>query len=403
MIPVFPSLERFHPYSTDCILIYKIEVMAEFLMPMVCASGLILSDISTKHATDEGGSLSLCMQNLSTLRVLPFTKSNCNCGNTEELHQNIALAITRQHTTAVDILLFDMAPPDLGRNVNGLDQVAKRLNAQMAYSTIGRAENMRQELLVGQPIRASAMSYMIYPFLCTDKSLQTAHSHQLLECAKCYKSLENDGMICPIFVSLGIDAVYHHQVVELLTSAGVSPSSIVFSMIKIDTSPSRLSYCSNLLLSGCRILFDCLGHNGCFALHDSDFPSDSETLLGIHSLLQSNGLFIDQIMLSNGMRGVKTQFLAYGGAGHLCDVALVRKRLSSLRNEEVGALLAGNLVKILSWYKAPSPVELPEETTIPCFMCEKKFCLSSDHYSKFGNEYCSSACLARHRKEGWKK
>lgn len=70
------------------------------------------------------------------------------------------------------------------------------------------------------------------------------------------------------------------------------------------------------------------------------------------------------------------------------------------REEEVRALLGGNLLALLSWYHPPDAVELPVET-LPCHICGREF-VPGDHYSKFSFVYCSSACLAKHRKLDYK-
>jgi uncharacterized protein involved in response to NO len=64
------------------------------------------------------------------------------------------------------------------------------------------------------------------------------------------------------------------------------------------------------------------------------------------------------------------------------------------------AIASNNLWRLLNWRPAPVLHEVAVQQ-LACHICAKLF-VPGNHFSKFQFEYCSSACLAKHRKADWK-
>jgi hypothetical protein len=109
------------------------------------------------------------------------------------------------------------------------------------------------------------------------------------------------------------------------------------------------------------------------------------------------------------------QWTQYGGHGysHLQHIVIPQIR-AGLLHQTVGvvssdtasadstivAMTRTNLWQLLNWRPAPVLHEVAVQQ-LACHICAKLF-VPGNHYSKFQFEYCSSACLAVHRRADWK-
>jgi len=385
---------------------------------VICAVGCLLSEIPiTTQVSGEDVSL----RRLRGLRLDPFcNKSNCSRGHIETLENDLRIALQEASPgkTPNLLALFDTTPESMGRNVDGLVRVAEKLTenpagrrAEAMYVTTGSIEVMRKDLLVGtQSLRAVAMhaclSHALILHPDSDNCLTDSQVHKLLACAQCHQQLSSDPawpLRPPVLVSLNLGSRCLLEALNVLTSNGVPATSVMFANIFLDGSSYRHETLVSLLNEGCHLIIDCLGHSSVFQVPDFDFPSDSQTLALLFEVFQRNPATSlkwaqHQITLANGDRGFKSQLISYGGSGLLPHVPLIYN--SGIPFWE--CMLGRSLLVFLQWYKPPPPAEAAVEAQVKCFICENTFCISQDHYSKFGNEYCSAKCLALHRQRGWR-
>ena len=149
------------------------------------------------------------------------------------------------------------------------------------------------------------------------------------------------------------------------------------------------------------------------------YPSDGELLDCVKYLCLKG--YSSRLCLSLNIR-TKLQLRLYGGPGYSFFTHQLLHQLTSRKTfyspslmlpklgpdppsgaftaDEVDALVRGTMLRLLAWYRPPPLAELPKET-LACHICAAVF-EPGNHYSKFGLEYCSSACLAVHRKRGFK-
>lgn len=386
---------------------------------VLSATGYLLCE----QAAHGGGSDSVSLRSLNRLRSDPYgNKSNVSRGNVEIFLDDLQLSLresTKSPSPCGTLLLFDTTPHSLGRNPSGLTKVGARLvelgaalRVEVAYCTSSpTVDQMRQELLLGESHdaggnRAAAMHAILCGSVFSSATvLDDAQRQQLIACAVCHQQLSSSPewpLLPPVVISLGFDSLCHIEALDVLVSHGVAATSCAFASMILDGSPQRQQLAACLLQRGCHVLVDCLGHSAVFQVPGIEFPCDSRTLDALLALLSIDSSWgKTKITLSHGDRGFKTQLLNFGGPGNFLDCSFARSRLSMVPDWE--NMLGASLLRFLSeWYRAPPPAAVQAAPRIKCHMCEKTFISDDDHYSKFGFEYCSTACLGKHRVQGWK-
>ena len=385
---------------------------------VLSATGYLLCEQQALGVVSE----SVSLRSLHKLRSDPFgSKANVSRGNVEIFLDDLQLSLresTKPPSPYGTLLLFDTTPPSLGRNPLGLSKAGARLvelgaaiRVEVAYcASSPTAEQMRQELLLGSHDTAGNRAAAMHAVLCDSAfssaaGLDDAQRQQLVACAACHQQLGSSQewpLLPPIVVSLGFDSLSHIEALDVLVSLGVAATSCAFANMKLDGSAQRQQLAASLLQRGCHLLVDCLGHSAVFQVPGTEFPSDSRTLDALLALLSIDSRWAaTQITLSHGDRGFKTQLLNFGGSGNFLDCGFVGSRLSVVPGWE--NMLGASLMRfLLEWYRAPPPFAVQEPPRIKCHMCENSFAMSDDHFSKFAFEYCSTACLGKHRVLGWK-
>lgn len=122
--------------------------------------------------------------------------------------------------------------------------------------------------------------------------------------------------------------------------------------------------------------------------------------------------FRSQLLLSHAVASC-LQLEVYGGGGlrHLSRSFVPSLALVGLSAEDVAACTGANAARLLSWWTpVPPPPRVVKEWE--CAGCHRRFdeavnpaeALPDDqqYYEKFEHRYCSTSCLAAHRKVGYK-
>jgi len=129
-------------------------------------------------------------------------------------------------------------------------------------------------------------------------------------------------------------------------------------------------------------------------------PQDHELVQILHLMITS-GVPSSQLMLSVSMK-YRIQLTQYGGPGYAHILSNVVPLLidSGCTCETVHALVAGNMLRVLSWYTPPEAVVLPV-LTFQCSWCSHVI-EAGKQFEKLTFVYCSPACISNHRRAGWK-
>ncbi|KAJ8599238.1 hypothetical protein CTAYLR_006207 [Chrysophaeum taylorii] len=125
------------------------------------------------------------------------------------------------------------------------------------------------------------------------------------------------------------------------------------------------------------------------AFHGIPDSSDAER---IRSLKETPGVR-ERVAGSVGVRH-RHQLKTYGGLGYDYARELLTRHgcADVLRNERVLSLLAT--------YEAPLMIKPPETQKLQCSLCGRVFEVPlGQHYAKYDFVYCTRACLARHRRD----
>jgi hypothetical protein len=296
------------------------------------------------------------------------------------------------------------------------------------------------------------------PFMPPKITLHRDEELMLRACGTVHAQLAKDAQFTalpPIIISCPPVSTVHGQILDVLQALGADLSRVMFNQIAL--SESTIDYWKQLLQRyPCTICIDTWGYSGVLcptsypegtvtdsqALRPDPFPSDHEMANGVVQLVAA-GLQA-QLTLSLAMY-CKIQWTQYGGYGygylHRVVVPLLRKRLSTMLmtrsdvpsdangasvhsgtkrdisgasptivsssaagdnsvDDIMAALLQQNALRLIHWRPAPvlAPIAVQQ---LPCHICRKLF-TPGNHFSKFQFDYCSSACLAAHRKNDFK-
>lgn len=119
--------------------------------------------------------------------------------------------------------------------------------------------------------------------------------------------------------------------------------------------------------------------------------TEHEFLEAVRSLASSS------VLVSSGLR-FRTDLAAYGGPGlaHASELLLTARQAGDESLPQEGVLFSTALSFLQYPWKPPPPPEKVEHF-IECHWCgaQKK---QGDHFSKLGFDYCTTKCLAQHRK-----
>ena len=295
-------------------------------------------------------------------------------------------------------------------------------------------KTMRVELLVGtacsseavikqQPtqMKSNAVSCDL-GLPCMPPKLELTHHEELMlqACGELHKQLGNDSskqfiggittlpliiVNCPPFSSVYAD------VLNILLASGADLTRVLFTQVALNSDSIKLW--SNLLrYHPCSICVDTWGYYSVFAppFPSTPFPNDTVLMDGVLQLCAEGRC--KQLVLSLAIY-CKIQLRAYGGYGygylHSTIVPALRDRLRGVAHDQPhsyssseleSALVRGNAQALLYWRPAPVQHQAAVQT-MPCHICGKQF-VPGNHFSKFQFDYCSSACLATHRRADWK-
>jgi hypothetical protein len=297
------------------------------------------------------------------------------------------------------------------------------------------------------------------PFLPPKITLLHDEELMLRACGTVHAQLAKDPQFTalpPIIISCPPFSTVHAQILDVLQASGADLSRVMFNQIAL--TESTTDYWKQLLHQHpCSICIDTWGYSGVFCpiaypegtvtenpiLRPQPSPSDLEMANGVVQLVAA-GLQA-QLTLSLAMY-CKIQWTQYGGYGygylHRVVAPLLRERLSTMsmtRSEDdpsdatantvqsgtnrdisgasptitstgtegnntvdaiMATLLQQNALRLIHWRPAPvlAPIAVQQ---LPCHICGKLF-TPGNHFSKFQFDYCSSACLAAHRKNDFK-
>ena len=209
------------------------------------------------------------------------------------------------------------------------------------------------------------------------------------------------------------------QILDIIESCGCQLSNIILS--HVDIYHYDLELLKVVLDKGVNICFD--SYSITYAIHDVDnnsnndidvYPTIHQVVNCIHSVLQHNPQYVNQIVLSCGIR-MKLQYTKYGGLGYnvLYEHLLpkLRRRLSSsssscssggVVDDILETMLIRNPQKLLQWWKEPPPKVKPK-VYMNCSICKKPFePIEGTYYSKYTFVYCSRPCLLQHVQRNFK-
>jgi hypothetical protein len=260
---------------------------------------------------------------------------------------------------------------------------------------------MKAELIVGLQctsggsyVKASAIVYHPSQLLDTRDS-------QMLQCCAGVHSLDT---LAPILVDLpeglGDYCGFITRVSQLLQRTGASMDRVIFTnVVPMLTTIDELS--SMISTSPVLLCIDCFGVSAisCPALGPSP-PSDSEIVACIEHLCKQGHSC--KLLVSLNVR--KKLFLRkYGGPGYawLSESIEPRLRANAHIAPYATAVVSSSLLTLLLWHEPFVPAEAVVEH-LSCYICGALF-VPEDHFAKFSFVYCSSNCLAAHRKNNWAK
>eukprot|EP00937_MAST-01D_sp_MAST-1D-sp2_P001997 g1997.t1 len=110
------------------------------------------------------------------------------------------------------------------------------------------------------------------------------------------------------------------------------------------------------------------------------------------------------LMISAGVC-MRAQLRLGGGSGYgvVCTRFAARLCAAGVPPGIVLALLGGNARRLLHWWSPPPAAEVPKHF-IRCSVCDRPFePIEGEYFSKFEFVYCSTKCLRKHRKQGFKR
>ena len=135
------------------------------------------------------------------------------------------------------------------------------------------------------------------------------------------------------------------KVLDALVSEGVDPARVVLG--HMNTAIGNLPYQLELLEQGVNLAYDLMGFDHSLIGLGKYPPSDFDIVTGLVDLADRG--YIEQLLISQDMGGVKTRLLAYGGWGyaHILNHVIPLFRNAGWGNDETGILMVGNPARIL--------------------------------------------------------
>ncbi len=306
---------------------------------------------------------------------------------------------------------------------------------KMVISIKDAATNMKSDLIAGLSVHvdssigtgnsdsgsaplAIAVTYSVRALPCSaaPTALSERDMSALVACGLVHsdlasmfaKDMEPGGtapLLPPVFVDAGgMHSTLHQEVLTALLRGGANLSRVVLTQCVV--SPATVDYWHALLCAyPCLLCVDNFGYSSTFSpISGPASPSDHEMLTAVCELC-SRG-HTERIVLSLGIF-CKLQLGVFGGHGYGYLDRVLRPQLVSMcaQQQQDGEATArlitgGNLMRLLAWRRPLKEVQREVET-LPCHVCSGKF-VPGEHYSKHQFVYCSSKCLAAHRKLDWK-
>ena len=278
-------------------------------------------------------------------------------------------------------------------------------NSATFLSEAEMTNGMLSDLMIGVPVdvqygsttethmcRAGALVFS--PSSEKDCSLSsTTHS-----CLRAVASVQRS-CNAPCFIDLRNATDSMPSILSTLSASGANMSQIVLHGTYLSLRNVR-EFLEILLTYPCCICIDNFGDVS-RPLAGLPPPSDYE-LVEVVLLLLKSGISDSRIILSVAMN-YRIQLTQYGGPGYGHTIQSVVPRLLStgLSQDTVHALVAGNMVRVLSWYVPPPPAVICVPT-FTCALCGKSI-EAGKQFEKLTFVYCSSNCISNHRKAGWKQ
>lgn len=216
------------------------------------------------------------------------------------------------------------------------------------------------------------------------------------------------GLACPEAAHASADAA--SATLDSLRSAGVNMERVLVAHAQhLLRAPDKLHA---LLHKGIRCAFTGLGMGWCVAgARPTDdpwlIPPDDEVVAQALVGLCRDG-FTSQLLLSPCIES-RLQMCAFGGAGytHMQSSFLPRARRLGLTQEDEAFVTRENAARLFAFWVPPPPPERAVKVW-ECDTCHRRFveavneaeALPEDrpYYEKFSFRYCSTNCLAAHRK-----
>lgn len=303
----------------------------------------------------------------------------------------------------------------------------------------GKADGTSNVAVKATPVYVKANAIVCdfgLPFMKAVNSIGQVERLQLVACGRLHSEMKSEASPCgstqhlpPIIISFPPFSTAYEQALLILRDAGADLSKVVFNQVALNEAALAL-WRSLLAAFPCSVCIDTWGYGAVFSTmcptrHEESkthlgtvpFPSDQEILQGVLSLIE--GGFTHQLILSLAIY-CKIQLTMYGGYGYgylnrvvapaltaaLLSVSSASATEVPSREEEkaaaavVQSLMGGNMWALLNW--RPAPVLVPAAVeTLACHICKARF-VPGNHYNKFGKDYCTSKCMAEHRKADWK-
>ena len=380
--------------------------------------------------------------------------NNLKCGNSEEVKRELLYIFEPQ--AIKNVLIVDLSSVDsfqyilnMSNQLKDKCHFASSASVGISGKSLNRAEvvtRLTSQLLVGESSYSSStdQTYMRSGCVQSVLSYRPNPTHELsiedifkLECccevqaAVRLKQPQCDSPL--VIISAASTSIeYNKHILKVLSQHQADFSKILFNQVVIsydslDAYEGLLSAFPSFCLCIDSFTYQSTFPSG-YLDPDTDtdcggqwksYPSDGELLDCVKYLCLKG--YSSRLCLSLNIR-TKLQLRQYGGPGYsffthqLLHQLTARKTFYSpslmlpklgpdlssgaFTAEEVNALVRGTMLRLLAWYRPPPLAELRKET-LACHICAAVF-EPGNHYSKFGLEYCSSACLAVHRKRGFK-
>jgi phosphotriesterase-related protein len=209
--------------------------------------------------------------------------------------------------------------------------------------------------------------------------------------------ISRHGSAPPTCVEMQPFTATHSEALQELAQAGAVMSRVV--LCRNVLSLASVDYFADILqtYSDMSLCFDSFGTVETPASGPM-YPTDAESIEALRLLLERG--WASRVIVSVHVR-YKMDLCTYGGWGyaHISRSVIPRMRHMGVTEEHIQDITSRNASKVITWYTPPPPKPIEVET-VPCHICGTRFVLG-EHYEKFNFVYCSSKCLATHRKRNW--